>query len=99
MYVHSYIYYELDKNIVSDAKWSKWAKELADLQKQYPKESAEVEYADDFKDWDGSSGAFLNFPEFTSTVAHHLLKMREKPIKKVIETPKKKKESGSRKLF
>ena len=58
MLVHSYIYYELNENIVSDAQWSKWAVELAELQKKYPKESAEVEYYEDFKDWDGSSGAF-----------------------------------------
>ena len=38
MLVHSYIYYELDDNIVSDAQWAKWAKELEQLQKNYPKE-------------------------------------------------------------
>lgn len=33
MLVHSYIYYKLNDNIISDSTWSKWAVELADLQK------------------------------------------------------------------
>ena len=36
MLVHSYIYYELNDNIISDNTWSKWAVELADLQNKYP---------------------------------------------------------------
>lgn len=76
MLVHSYIYYELDDNIVSDAQWAKWAKELEQLQKDYPKESAEVEDYEQFKDWDGSSGAFLNFGENIKTVAKILLEQK-----------------------
>ena len=59
MLIHSYIYYKLDNNIVSDATWSRWAKELQQLQVDYSKEASEVEWAEYFKDWDGSSGAFL----------------------------------------
>ena len=59
MLIHSYIYYKLDNNIVSDATWSRWAKELQQLQVDYPKEASEVEWAEVFEDWDGSSGAFL----------------------------------------
>lgn len=111
MYVHSYIYYELNQNIVSDHTWAKWAKELADLQKKYPNEAAEVEYADDFKNWDGSSGAFLNFPEFTKTVAHRLLKIKMSGSNNIMtdfvkisqkstsNCQKKSKVSASRKLF
>ena len=73
MLVHSYLYYEENVNIVSDATWSRWAKELAQLQKDYPKESAEVEEYEQFKDWDGSSGAFLNFGENIKSVAKILL--------------------------
>lgn len=78
MLVHSYIYYELNDNIVSDATWAKWAKELEQLQKDYPKESAEVEEYEQFKDWDGSSGAFLNFGENIKTVAKILLELKSK---------------------
>lgn len=81
MLVHSYIYYELNQNIVSDHKWAQWAKELAQLQKDYPKESAEVEEYEQFKDWDGSSGAFLKFGENIKTVAKILLESQSKPVK------------------
>lgn len=76
MLVHSYIYYELNQNIVSDHKWAEWAKELQELQQKYPKESAEVEEYEQFKDWDGSSGAFLKFGENIKTVAHILLEQK-----------------------
>lgn len=78
MLVHSYIYYELNKNIVSDFVWAKWAKELEQLQKDYPEESKSVEYYEYFKDWDGSSGAFLKFGENIKTVAHILLESENK---------------------
>lgn len=61
MLVHSYIYYELNKNVVSDSQWSKWATELAELQNQYPEIAKSVIYAKDFENWDGSSGAFLDY--------------------------------------
>ena len=109
MLVHSYIYYELDKNIVPDSKWAEWAKELEQLQKDYSKESAEVEYADQFVDWDGSSGAFLEFPENIKSIAHHLLCMRKKGQKskrsdfkiseKTSKTGAKKIKSNTRSLF
>ena len=76
MLVHSYIYYELNQNIVSDHQWSEWAKELQELQQKYPKESAEVEEYDQFKDWDGSSGAILKFGENIKTVAKILLEQK-----------------------
>lgn len=105
MLVHSYIYYELDDNIVSDVQWAKWAKELEQLQKNYPKESAEVEEYEQFKDWDGSSGAFLNFSEAIKTVAKILLGIKS-PSQTQIETekkpqdiPKKKMKSNTRSLF
>ena len=31
--VHSFIYYDLNENIISDDKWSQWAKELVFLKK------------------------------------------------------------------
>lgn len=78
MLVHSYIYYELDQSLISDSKWSEWAKELEQLQKDYPEESQSVEEYEQFKDWDGSTGAFLNFGENIKTVAHILLGETEK---------------------
>ena len=74
MLVHSYLYYEKNENIVSDSKWSQWAMELVQLQKDYPEEASEVEFAEMFKDWDGSSGAFLNFNGHIIETAERLLK-------------------------
>ena len=48
VWVHSIIYYRLDRNVISDAKWSQWALELEELQKQYPDLAAECPYADVF---------------------------------------------------
>lgn len=61
MLVHSYIYYEMNENIVSDNTWSTWAMELVELQTKYPHIAEKVIYAEDFADWDGSSGAFLTY--------------------------------------
>lgn len=97
MLVHSYIYYEKDTNIVSDAKWAEWAKELEQLQKDYPEEAKEVEFADQFIDWDGSSGAYLKYSDSIKAVAEILLsnKVVKLPEKKV----KLKKQSSARNLF
>ena len=73
MLVHSYIYYELDQNIISDQKWAEWAHELADLQKKYPKESKTVEYFNMFSAWDGSSGAHLSYTNAIKDTARRLL--------------------------
>lgn len=57
--IHSNLYYAHDKNIISDSQWDKFAMELVELQKKYPDISRKVRYADEFKDFDGSSGADL----------------------------------------
>ncbi len=56
MLIHSYIYYRMDDSIISDHQWSAWAKELVELQKTYPKIADKVAYAEDFKNFDGSTG-------------------------------------------
>ena len=78
MLVHSYIYYELDENLISDSLWSQWATELAELQRKYPEIAKSVEYSTDFVGWDGSSGAFLTYtnkPNIIS-IAHSLVRNR-----------------------
>jgi len=61
MLVHSYIYYDLNNNLISDATWSSWAVELAQLQKDYPEIEKRVPYREGFEEWDGSTGAFLPY--------------------------------------
>lgn len=57
--VHSCIYYEYDTNIVSDAKWTSWAKELVQLQKEYPEEAKCTDWASQFENFNGSTGMDL----------------------------------------
>lgn len=101
--VHSYIYYQLDQNIVSDSTWSKWAKELAELQAKYPNMSKRIPYAKEFADWDGSTGAFLEFDDATVQRAERLLEISaagvvRKPAKGS-PTVKKSKATKRRSLF
>lgn len=74
MLVHSYLYYHLDSPVIDDMTWTKWAMELQKLQEQYPDIAKQVKYYDEFKDWDGSTGAFLDYmkPNVIKT-AHRLL--------------------------
>jgi hypothetical protein len=61
MLVHSYLYYQLGESIISDYDFDYWAKELVDLQRDYPEESKQVRYYEEFKDFDGSSGFDLPY--------------------------------------
>lgn len=54
--VHSYIYYELNTNIISDEKWSRWARELVELIKKHPREFKSIKHHEWFEDFDGSTG-------------------------------------------
>jgi hypothetical protein len=102
MLVHSYIYYELDNNIISDSQWSQWATELAELQSKYPDIANQVIYADDFEDWDGSTGAFLNFknkPNIITTARSLLQKSKPVPVAKPKPVLPKKTKPVGRKLF
>lgn len=57
--IHSCIYYELNESIISDAKWSEWALELEQLQAKYPKIAKNVVYAQEFENFDHSTGCDL----------------------------------------
>ena len=73
MLVHSYLYYELDENIITDRQWTERAVKLAKLQNDYPDIAKEVKYADMFKDWDGSTGFNLTYDNATISKAMYLL--------------------------
>lgn len=76
--VHSCIYYRLNDNIITDHTFDMWSVELVNLQKQYPEEAAKVCYADAFKDWDGSTGAFLPLTDpWVVNKAEQLLRWRK----------------------
>lgn len=72
--VHSIIYYKYDTNLISDSTWSNWAKELLDLQLNYPELSKECIMFEYFKDFDPSTGYTLPLnDEHSDKVARRLL--------------------------
>ena len=93
MLVHSYIYYEMNENLVSDSQWSSWAMELVDLQSKYPSIAEKVIFANDFANWDGSSGAFFEYVDKPNIVftANRLLQNSRKKQNPVIVAPQPKK--------
>lgn len=54
--VHSIIYYRLNENLISDEKWAEWALELEQLTKEYPHIAQNAFLAEEFKDFDHSTG-------------------------------------------
>jgi hypothetical protein len=58
--LHSYLYYQTNTNLIDDYTYDQWSKQLAELQKQYPELSNNVEfYKEEFKTFDGSTGYHL----------------------------------------
>jgi hypothetical protein len=79
MLVHSYIYYYLDDNVVTDHRWMSWAQELDRLQREHGKVFAFYDWA--FRDWDGSSGFQLpsTDPDIHRVAERLLAQAQEKP--------------------
>jgi hypothetical protein len=57
--VHSIIYYNMNENIVSDHQWSTWANELDKLQRKHPDLAKNCWMAEEFEDFDPSTGYSL----------------------------------------
>ena len=73
--VHSLLYYELDVNLVSDARWAEWGQELVQLQAEHPDIASRVIFAEAFKSFDGSTGFNLPFNDTqVINIAYRLLK-------------------------
>ena len=74
MLIHSYLYYVLDDNVITDEKWQRWADELTELQKQ----KTEISFYDkEFADWNGSTGMHLPMPPWVVKRAKWLLHHKE----------------------
>lgn len=75
--VHSFLYYQLNDNLISDHTFDKWSKELAELMKT--EEAKQSVYYKDFKDFTGASGFDLPYtnPEIQN-VGLHLIKQSRK---------------------
>jgi hypothetical protein len=77
--VHSYLYYECNDPLISDDAWSKWAVQLDELQKKYPDIAKTVCFAEEFKDFDPSTGYNLDYrQEQISNIAERLLRNEHK---------------------
>lgn len=59
--VHSCIYYELNTNVITDATFDMWAKELVKLQAEHKEISKNVMLYTEFCTWDGSTGYHLPY--------------------------------------
>lgn len=76
--IHSYIYYRLNDNIVSNDQFDKWVDELVYLQKTYPEISKKVDLYNEFSNFTSPADSLrLPFDKMPGLEAraHHLLKI------------------------
>jgi hypothetical protein len=80
--VHSFLYYQLNENIIADHTFDKWSKELAQAIIDHPETFKQSVYAEGFKNFDGSSGYDLPFhlPEIQNA-GYRLLNFRSTKVK------------------
>lgn len=68
MFLHSFLYYGLDKPTVSDGDFDRWARELVELQKiQHFIGFYDVQ----FYGWDGCTGCHLKPPQWIIRKAYY----------------------------
>lgn len=73
--IHSCIYYELNRNAVSDAQWDAWAKELLQLQTRHPEHLLNGVYDAAFLGWEGHTGFGLPRDEWVMGKADRVLRL------------------------
>lgn len=78
--VHSYIYYELNNNAISDMQYDKKSKELVELKESYPDLWKKSEYYKQFgDDYNGATGY---------TLYHGLNEKQQKIIQSIAHMPR-----------
>ena len=73
--MHSYIYYELGNNVISDRSYDAKSKELVRLKNQYPDEWKSSMYYEQFKDeYNGATGftLFYDLPKSEQEKIHRI---------------------------
>lgn len=78
MVYHSYIYYRMDTNIISDDQWQAWADELTQLQQDHPDCCKLDCYDKEFTGWDGATGMHLPATGHERMKAEYLVAVVEK---------------------
>ena len=83
--VHSYIYYQLGDNLIDDATFDTWGRELQQLQRKYPEEASRVEFHAEFKNYtDSDTPSGFDLPYTMPDIrrkAEQLLAIRQKEEK------------------
>lgn len=69
----------MNVNIISDHQWAEWALELEDLQRRFPEIAADCPLAEEFKDFDHSTGQNLPLDDpWAVNKAYQLVEMYDK---------------------
>ena len=98
--IHSCIYYHFNSNLISDKKFDSWARELAQLQIDYPEIAKQVLYAEEFEGFDGTTGFDLPLEnEWVMQKAKKLIGGKEVVKKKETKKVEVKKPALSGRLF
>lgn len=73
--VNSFLYYRMNTTLIDDHTYDKWARELMELQREYPEIASECPEADAFHDWSETTSGF-NLPLYgwVQTVAERVLR-------------------------
>lgn len=75
MLVHSYIYYVMNDNLISDHRWQTWADELVQLQEKH---TGPIGFYDEaFKEWNASTGFHLPKDGWVISKSLQLLRHRD----------------------
>ena len=74
--VHSIIYYQYNRNLISDSAYDKMCQRLAKLQIKYPKTSAKCCYPKAFRDYDPSTGFNFVGHKWGTRAAERLLRSK-----------------------
>lgn len=86
MHVHSILYYHFDSPIIDDATFDRWAKELVELQKKYPKSVEEGYRPDLFADWTGETGYHLPWDGVEQTAVKLLKTIPSREEQRIYDT-------------
>ena len=72
--IHSILYYEMNESIVSDKEFDDHAKQLVEMQNNYPDSAKASQYWNAFHDFDGTTGFDLPH-RLSDTDKQHLFKI------------------------
>jgi NAD-dependent DNA ligase len=78
IHVHSVLYYHLDSAYVSDSDFDNWSRELVEQNKLHPELLEQGDKWELFADWTGDTGMHLPADDRTVSLAHSLLRIRER---------------------